>query len=177
MKGLLLVSALFTSGGAVAAQNETVHEVINENVVRVKEMFQQRQGGLDLDSVRENGFPYPSEERLAQLTEEQAFELISFIDQVNATYDFASMTDEELQATLDEIKLELQALHEELGIEGAMIQEQHRYQKRIGGNGSGNAEKGNAQRGSNSVDGERPCDQLPDDADESDVIGEDGDIA
>ncbi|MGS0972528.1 MAG: hypothetical protein ACVCEJ_04715 [Candidatus Izemoplasmataceae bacterium] len=172
MKGLLLVSALFTSGGAVAVGNDTAQEVISENVVRIKEMFQQRQGGYDLESVRENGFPYPTEERLAQLTEEQAFEIISFIDQVNANYDFASMTDEELEVALEEIKLELHALHEELGIEGVMAQERHQYRK-----GNANQARGSRQGGFGSNDGECPYDEEPVDEEPEVIDEENADIA
>jgi len=172
MKGLLLVSALFTSGGAVAAGNETAQEVVSENVVRIKEMFQQRQGGYDLESVRENGFPYPTEEMLARLTEEQAFEIISFIDQVNVNYDFTSMTDEELEVALEEIKLELHALHEELGVEGVMAQERRQYQQ-----GKATQVRGSRHGGNGVFDGECPYDEEPVDEEPEVIDEENADIA
>jgi biotin operon repressor len=116
MKSILLIGALFTSGGAVAAQNEVVEEKITENIHRIREMFEHKQG-YDIESIKENGYPYPSAERLAELTEEQAFAITSFIDQVNADYDFSTMTDEEIEEVLLVIKEELAALHEELGLD------------------------------------------------------------
>lgn len=116
MKSLLVLGALFTSGGAVAAQNGAVEEKITENIHKLREMFEHK-NGYDIESIKENGYPYPNEERLAELTEEQAFAITSFIDQVNADYDFSAMTDEEIEQALLEIREELAALHEELGLE------------------------------------------------------------
>jgi len=116
MKSLLLLSAIFTSGGAVAVQHEVVEEKLSENIHRLRQMFEHR-NGYDIESIKENGFPYPNEERLSELTEEQAFAITSLIDQVNADYDFSTMTDEEIEEALVVIREELHVLHEELGLE------------------------------------------------------------
>lgn len=132
MKTFLILTALFSSGGAVAVQNDTAQESVKNNIHKIKEMFQHRKGGYDLDSIQENGFPYPSEEVLEQLTEEQAFEITSFIDQVNAEYDFSTMTEEELETAVDEIKDELEVLYEELGVEGLMKREREGHPSDFG---------------------------------------------
>ncbi|MFK5883867.1 MAG: hypothetical protein QM489_05925, partial [Candidatus Izemoplasma sp.] len=58
--------------------------------------------------------------------EDQAFQVVSAIDVINATYDFANMTDEEIINALAVIRLDLQVLYDELGIEGPYVQNQER---------------------------------------------------
>lgn len=117
MKLIIIASALL-SGGGLAMQNETVKEEVKERFHQARERFQERRHNNIVESIKENGvFPYPSEEKLANLTEEQQFEIISAIDQINATYDWVNMTDEEIEEALEVIKEEMKVLKEELGIE------------------------------------------------------------
>ncbi|MBN2604620.1 MAG: hypothetical protein JXR62_02205 [Bacilli bacterium] len=121
MKTLLIASMVFGGGSAVAMQNETVSNKVNDSashfMVKVRNMFK----GNHMESVRENGLKYPSEEYLASLTEEQAIALTSAIDVLNASYDWTNMTDEEIQIALENVKTELEALYAELGIEGPLF--------------------------------------------------------
>ena len=158
---LLLVGAmLFSGGSAVALQNDTVSDTVsttaNQFMNKVQTMFK---GDKVLDVI-ENGFPYPSEEYLSTLTEDQEFAVISKIDSINATYDFSTMTDDEVRLALDEIKLQLHDLYTELGIEGPMVQTRERFggQGGRGGQGGhhgqgGRSEDGNFQRGGGLHDG------------------------
>ena len=104
MKALLAASMLFSGGSAVALQNEnvadTVTEAANQVVYRVQNMFR----GNQVENVKENGLPYPSEEYLSSLTEDQAFAITSAIDVINATYDWSNMTDEEIEEALSAVK-------------------------------------------------------------------------
>ena len=126
MKFLIIATALL-SGGGLAMQNETVQEEVKERYEQARERFQQRRKENIMETIKETGaFPYPSEEKLAELTEEQAFEITSAIDQINATYDWANMTDEEIEEALGLIKEELKALKEELGIETPTFKDRFR---------------------------------------------------
>ena len=129
MKTLIIASMLFSGGSAAAMQNEEVAETVtdttNQFVYKVQNMLK----GDKVENVKEDGFPYPSEEYLNSLTEDQAFAITSAIDVINATYDWSNMTDEEIQLALEEIKLELHDLYLELGIEGPMVQTQTRARK------------------------------------------------
>lgn len=126
MNGFLIATMVFSGGSAVAMQNEEINEtvtnVMTETASKVQNMFK----GGNPARITEEGLPYPSEEYLATLTEEQAFQISSAIDVVNASFDWANMTDEEIRFALDEFKLELQALYAELGIEGPIVQTQTR---------------------------------------------------
>ncbi|MBU1020602.1 MAG: hypothetical protein KJ847_05250, partial [Firmicutes bacterium] len=121
MKALLIASMVFGGGSAVAMQNETVNNKVNDSashfMVKVRNMFK----GNHVESIRENGLAYPSDTYLATLTEEQATALISAIDVLNASYDWINMTDEEIQVALENVKTELEALYAELGIEGPLF--------------------------------------------------------
>ncbi len=71
---------------------------------------------LKLDAIRETGLVYPSDTVLALLTEEQALTVTTLIDTYNATYDWATLTDDELEAALDAFDVELDALEAEFGV-------------------------------------------------------------
>lgn len=137
MKALLIASMLFSGGSAVAMQNEEISETVTDTASQVMYKVQNMFKGNQVENVKEDGFPYPSEEYLSALTEEQVFEITSAIDVINATYDWSNMTDEEIITALKLIKLELHDLYLELGIEGPMVQTQTRARKgnRTGGGG------------------------------------------
>lgn len=137
MKGLLIATMLFSGGGAAAMQNEDVANTVNSKANEVIYSAQKMFRGSQIENVKENGIPYPSEEYLSTLTEEQQLVIISRIDVINATYDWSNMADEEIQAALDLVKEELHNLYLELGIEGPMVQtrEQARKGNRHGGGG------------------------------------------
>ena len=119
---LLLMAGLMFSGGTAAMQNETINEEVTQAYNQVKVMVQNRFQGNLLDQVKEGGYPYPNETFLANLTEEQQLIYVSTIDQINAEYDWSTMTDEEILSVLQDIKVELQELREELGIEAVQTQ-------------------------------------------------------
>ncbi len=129
MKTLLIASMLFSGGSAAALQNEevvdTATNTANQIMYKVQNMFK----GNQIENVKENGFPYPSEEYLSSLTEDQVFAITSKIDVINATYDWNNMTDEEISETLALVKTELHDLYLELGIEGPAVQNQMRARK------------------------------------------------
>jgi hypothetical protein len=124
---LLLMAGLLFGGGTVAMQDETINEEVTGAFNQVKQMIQKGFQGSMIERVKESGFPYPNEALLAQLTEEQEAVYTSTIDQINAEYDWQNMTDEEIQVALQEIKVELDALRTELGIE--VVKEQARQGK------------------------------------------------
>jgi hypothetical protein len=119
---LLLLGTLLVSGGGVAATNETVQEEVSNVYQQVKERVQQGFRGSMLERVKESGFPYPNEALLAQMTDEQEAIYMTTIDQINAEYDWANMTDEEIREALELIKVELTALRDEFGIEAIQTQ-------------------------------------------------------
>ena len=129
MKLLLLGSALF-SGGVVATESEVVVETVKEFSQQVQNRFSNNQA----TNIQETGFPYPSEEFLATITEDQALQVISYIDVVNATYDWANMSEDEINAVLVEVRTDLHDLYLELGIEGPMTQTRTRTRAGKGGN-------------------------------------------
>lgn len=117
MKLFLIGTLLFSGGTAAAMQNDTVRENVSGMYNHVRERVANRAKERSIDKLREEGFPYPSDERLANLTEEQQFAIISAIDQINATYDFSLMSDEEIKETLRIIHQEMEVLADELGID------------------------------------------------------------
>ena len=134
MKLFLIASALLSGSGAVAMQNETVNEAVTEQASRLRVVIQKRLQQKLFETVKESGFPYPSEEYLATLTEDQAFAITSAIDVINATYDWQSMTDEEIIDALHIVKDELNVLYEELGLEPPVSQIRERIRNRIRNN-------------------------------------------
>lgn len=131
MKLFLIGTLLFTGGGAAAMQNDTVNERVTDAYKNVRQRVQKRVKENSFDRIRENGFPYPSEERLENLTEEQQTAIISAIDQINATYDFSSMTDEEITAALLVIEEEMNLLADELGLEIPDNWMKNRFRRRV----------------------------------------------
>jgi hypothetical protein len=67
--------------------------------------------------VQENGVAYLSDEVYALLTEEQATTLTALIDTYNETYDWASMTEEDIQTALETLKADLDTLETEFGVD------------------------------------------------------------
>ncbi len=134
MNGLLIATMVLGGSGAIAMQNPEMSTKVNETgskvMYQVKKMF----NGNSVESLRENGFIYPNEEVLSTLTEDQAFEIISTIDQINATYDWVNMTDDEITDALQLVKDEMSALYSELGIEAPMNQTRTRTRNRKGEN-------------------------------------------
>ncbi len=129
MNGLLIATLVFGGGSAIAMQNDDIHTKVDEQtsrvVYQVKNMFKESQ----IEKIRENGFSYPSEEFLSTLTEDQAFQVISAIDVINATYDWANMTDEEIMSALVQVKAEMSTLYADLGIDVPANQTQTRSRK------------------------------------------------
>lgn len=142
MNGLLVAAMVMGSGSGLALTNDTVRETVSENtnqvMVKVQNMFK----GSKIENVKAEGFAYPSEEYLANLTEDQAFQVVSAIDVINAEYDWANMSDDEITEALALVKAELHDLYIELGIEGPLVQSQ--LQKRQGQSES----RGKGNRGS-----------------------------
>lgn len=167
MNALLIGTLVFGGGSAVALQNEEINETVTEAVYQASSKVQNMFKGSNPARITEEGLPYPSEEYLASLTEDQAFQVVSAIDVINATYDWANMTDEEIKVALAEVKLELQALYTELGIEGPIVQTRQRRGPSQG--------KGKGGRANNdfipSGDGIPDEDCLPDD-----VLPTEGDV-
>ena len=118
MKLFIIGSLLFSGGGVAAMQNETVNDEVTERVSQVRQYVQNRFKREVFEEVQETGFPYPSEDYLATLTEEQALAVVSEIDLINATYDWPNMTDEEVKEALLIVKDQLATLYETLELEG-----------------------------------------------------------
>jgi hypothetical protein len=112
---MIMVGTAFLGGGTAAMQNEEVQEFVGNTIEHVQGMFRGQVN--DVASVVEVGYQLPPEALLETLTDEQVAALTAFVDDVNATYDFASMTEEEVLAALADIKVLQDALFDELGIE------------------------------------------------------------
>lgn len=131
MKLFLIGTLLFSGGSAAAMQNEHVRENVSNVYQKVRERVAKRAKENIYENIKENGLPYPSEEKLEQLTEEQQVAIIGAIDQFNATYDWANMTEEEMKVALETVKEEMNLLFEELGLEVPENWMQHKFRKRI----------------------------------------------
>ena len=166
MNGFLIATMVFGGGSAVAMQNEEISESVTNVVTQTASKVQNMFKGGNPARITEEGLPYPSEEYLASLTEDQAFAVVSAYDVINASYDWANMTDEEIRIALDDIKLELQALYADLGIEGPVVQMQQRKGQSQGKGRGGRANEDFVPGG----------DGIPDeDCDLGDDVLEDGD--
>lgn len=130
MNGFIIATMLLSGGSAVAMQNQEVNQAVNHTANKVMLQVGNMFKGSRLENIRENGFTGPSEAFLSTLTEDQVFQITSAIDVINATYDWANMTDEEIRDALVLVKAEMEALYAELGIEAPMIQTQTRTQTR-----------------------------------------------
>jgi hypothetical protein len=128
MNGLLIAAMVMGGGTGVAMQNQNVNQAVTDTASKLMYQVGNMFKGSRLENVKENGFTGPSEEFLSTLTEDQVFQITSAIDVINATYDWANMTDEEIQEALVLVKAEMEALYAELGIEAPMIQTQTRTQ-------------------------------------------------
>jgi hypothetical protein len=98
-------------------QNETVRTEVTEGYAHVRAAFVRRVQHRLIDEVKEHGFPYPPQDYLDTLTEEQAALILTTIDQINATYDWPNMTDEEIQEALQVARDELALVYEELELD------------------------------------------------------------
>ena len=121
MKLFIIASMLFGGGTAAALSNEEITENIKEKLPeivqqRFRHRMEERKENFLLN-VKEDGIPYPAEEKLAELTEDQQIQILSLIDQYNAEYDFSIMTDEEIKVVLEAFQADMVILHEELGLE------------------------------------------------------------
>ncbi len=126
MKILAIGSLLLSGGTAVAMQNETVREETVNLYNRARYVIQHRIQNRLLEEVKETGFPYPPQAYLDTLTDEQEALVIAQIDQINATYDWANMTDEEILDAFAVIRDDMAALYDELGIDGPNLRERIR---------------------------------------------------
>lgn len=126
MNGLLIATMLMSGGSAAAMQNQEVNIAVNETANRVMTQVKSMFKGKRIENLKENGYIYPSEEFLSTLTEDQSFQITSAIDVINATYDFANMSDEEIEDALVLIRAEMHDLYTELGIEGPEVKTQTR---------------------------------------------------
>lgn len=117
MKLFIIGSLLFSGGSAAAMQNETVNEEVTNIYNQVKTRVQKRFKKELYNEVKETGFPYPSEEFLSTLTEDQALAIVTEIDMINATYNWSTMTDTEIKDALLLVKDQMIELYDELGIE------------------------------------------------------------
>jgi len=134
MNGLLIATMLLGGGSAIAMQNEEINCTVNETTSKVMYQVKNMFKGTQIENIKENGFSYPSEEYLSTLTDDQAFEIISAIDVINATYDWANMTDEEITDALVQVRADMSALYEDLGIDGPTVQTRTRTRSRKGNN-------------------------------------------
>lgn len=120
MKLFIIGSLLFAGGSGVAMQNEEVNATVKEQYEQVEVRVQRaRLKNNLLEQVKENGFPYPCEDFLSTLNDEEALQVVTEIDLINATYDWPNMTDDEIVDALQVAKLDLETLYDELGIEKA----------------------------------------------------------
>lgn len=131
MKLFLIGTLLFSGGSAAAMQNETVKENVTEMYQNVRQRVQKRVKENVYENLKETGFPYPSEERLANLTEDQQTAILTAIDQINATYDFSTMTDDEIKEALLVIEEELNLLADELGLDISDNWMKNQFRKRV----------------------------------------------
>ncbi len=120
---LALGSLVAGTFGGVAMQNEGIREDVSNLYQRARQHVMVRAHHNFQETVREEGYPYPPQDVLDQLTDEQEAIIMTTIDQINATYDWANMTDDELQTTLSEVRAEMRDLFDELGVDPALVRE------------------------------------------------------
>lgn len=91
-----------------------IREKVRENM---KERMEEKRAEY-IESIKVDGFYLPNQEKMFEhLTEEQQAAVLVKIDEINATYDFSTMTDEEIDEVLLTIRDEFKVLFEELGVE------------------------------------------------------------
>jgi len=122
----LEMDALFTELGIEnpAPTREQMREFAKGKIrEHMKERFEERYAAK-LEELRTDGLLVP--ERLASMLDEEQLAVVQAkVDELNAEYDFASMTDDEIKVALEDIRVEFEALHDELGIEKPEFQEGH----------------------------------------------------
>ena len=116
MKIFLILSMTFGAGSYLAAESTDIDETITETAHSFINRVKQRHPKISLDSIRENGFPYPDNVYLESLTDEQVTTLVAYIDQVNVYYDFTNMSDDEIKDALFVIRADLKDLSLELSL-------------------------------------------------------------
>lgn len=115
---LFLIGTLLLGGGSAAAmQSETVRTDVADGYQHVRQVLARRVYHRMIDEVQDHGFPYPPEDYLATLTDEQAALILTTIDQINATYDWPSMSDDEVREALKVARDELALVYEELELD------------------------------------------------------------
>lgn len=120
MKTLIALSLLLGSGTGVAAiTTETEAETtIKEKIFGMRDTLRKHGIKVGVETIREDGFPLPSEDYLESLTDLQRDALVNFITTVNDSYDFASMSDDEIKDVLKDVLPNFKDLLTEYGIEG-----------------------------------------------------------
>lgn len=120
MKTLIAISLLLGGGTSVAAitTDSEVESTIKEKILAMRDTLRKHGIKVGVETIKEDGFPLPSEDYLNGLTEEQRVVLIDFVTNVNETHDFSSMTDDEIKEVLQEVLPEFRDLLTEHGIEG-----------------------------------------------------------
>ena len=131
MKLFLIGTLLFSGSGVAAMQNENVNETVSNMYHNVRQRVQKRVKENSFESLRENGFQYPSQERLESLTDDQKFAITSAIDQVNAKYNWAIMSDDEIKESLELVQADMKVLTEELGIKLSETFIKNRFNSRV----------------------------------------------
>lgn len=117
IKYLAIGSLIIAGGVTVAMTNETVNAGVTNTYEEVKGRFFKRGENKEPGGIVKNGIPYPSETYLETLSDDQALAITTQIDLLNATYDWANLTDEEFELAIEDAKTQLTALYEELGLE------------------------------------------------------------
>lgn len=118
MKTLLVLSLLLGGSGTALVAETDVDETIKEKVFEIRQKLRNRRIDFNIDTLREDGFPMPSDSYLATLTDEQREVLVSYIDSINESYDFSEMTDEDIKSVLVDVLPDFRDLLMEYDIKG-----------------------------------------------------------
>lgn len=118
MKSLLVLSLLLGGSGTALVAETDVDETIKERIIEFRQKWRNRRINFNIDTLRENGFPMPSDAYLTTLTDEQRDALVSYIDSINESYNFSEMTDEDIQSALVDILPDFRSLLMEYNISG-----------------------------------------------------------
>ncbi len=118
----------------IAAMDE-IHELM---VVKAEEL------GVDITEILEKQLKRAAQFEL--MNSEELVELRAYHQELMSGYDFENMTEEEILAAMDEIKVLIQAKADELGIDLSLLQQrgQHRPNGRPG-NGQGGNHQGRSK--------------------------------
>lgn len=118
MKTLLVLSLLLGGSGTALVAETDVDQTIKQNIFEIRQKLRNRRINFNIDTLRENGFPMPSDAYLTTLTDEQRDALVSYIDSINESYNFSEMTDEDIQSALVDILPDFRNLLMEYNISG-----------------------------------------------------------